>query len=601
VLLTKFIAGLASGDPLEYIVGGGSGDWSGVQSQLSGISSEIGTVNNNVLSTAQALTCTANGTKYSGAISGTNQDSINLIGVLYPAIQKIASDRANNQDPTADINTLYSDENGQPVSTIADDLYSAALGSGAPANTTGALQNLSTVLTTCHTYFNYDDSQGLLDSWAWFMMLQGEACVVEVNYIQNGFPPNNIGPGDPTAAEQNCTSYANSLNTLPITQQITNQNEVIDVKTGIPWLLDTTNGNSCGNGSDDCMYSNVTPCSGSNCTNCGSWAFVSGGLQKNSSGEDVGDWLDYCTLPAKGWVPEQPGFQSYVDFTGRSQNPWQVLPYYQDIQTFLNDSLCPGTSGGNQSTLVTCLNTWGFEVPSNPPFQIWADSTPYFAGYKPAYETSGNGVCAAGVNGDPGDGTPGCNASFYNYGDVTSYWSTTASNSGGIAISGIDPPCWTYGYDVSAEYDAHWECGYVDASANFNQAGAPEAAWFLYEWVGPGAANGAQGLPVTLNDYVLPGNYVPKVSPAVVGAGRPAPITLSPTPRATAIPVATASPTPTPRPTETPAATPRAEATAPPAETPKPASASPTETPRPAASASPTETPKPAATTTPRP
>jgi hypothetical protein len=528
-LVTKLIAGLASGNPLEYILGGSSdsANWSAVQSQLTDISNEISMVNNSVLQSAQALTCTVNGAAYSGALSGTDSDTIILIGKLSADLATIATDRQNNASAAQiqqDITTFTSDEANNSSGTLADDFYGLALGLGGVSQTKGAMQNLSTVVTTCHTYFNYNDSQGLLDQWAWLEMLQGQACVIEVNYIVNA-------GGDSTNDNTNCTAYLNSLNSLPITSSITNQNEIIDLKTGIPWLLDTSG-----------------PSSGMHANTCAQ-SFVADGLQEYF-GNDIGDWMTYCTIPGQG----------------QSGAPWQTLPYYKQIQTFLDDSLCPGSSGGSQSALVTCLNAQGFEVSGYPPFQIWANSDPYFAGKEPAANTSGNGVCYAGVNGEP-PSVPGCTVSFYTYSDVTGYWPGTSAN----------PPCFTYGYDTAADYTVHWECGYVDASTNFNEAGNPEAAWYLREWVGNNAANGAAGLPVSLTGYWLPGDYVSPTSPAVdaVRAGTRPTVTPTPRPAETATPTATpraaetVTPTSTPRPTETATPTPRPAETATPAPRPE--------------------------------
>ena len=346
VLLTKLIAGLVAGNPLEYILGGSSGDFSTAQSDLNNISTQLSTLFSAVNTAAQITDCDIGTSTYILSLSGTNQDTINLINLLSADLARVANDRANGASQTqitTDVTTFNNDAASQPVSTLATDLNTMAVGAGGGSGSAGGLvQALSNQITACHTYFSMSDSGLLQNQWGWFALLQANACAIDVNYqVSNG--------GDPTNDAQDCQTYTSELVAAQYANTITNPNMVIDVKTGIPWLLDTS-GPSSG------MYTNtsVTPCANNN-----SWGFVSSGL--NSSSPAVGDWMWYCAIDAQG----------------QSGAPWQTLPYRADVQTFLNDSNCPGVSGGSQSAVVTCLNGEGFSaLPNYRPFKSGQTATP---------------------------------------------------------------------------------------------------------------------------------------------------------------------------------------------------------------------------------
>jgi hypothetical protein len=268
----------------------------------------------------------------------------------------------------------------------------------------------SDMVTACHTYFNASDSGLLLSEWNTLALALTSACILEQNYYNAEYP----GSTTATALPGQCQSEAQDLanwyqppfqipSGLPPNSPVESfnppafttlpANQVIDANTSIGWELDTSG-----------------PSSGMYATTCGTESTSS--LGTNSDGGTNTDWLTYCTIPGQA--------QS-------AMGTWQELPGVADVRGFLNDSNCPGNSGGDKNKLVTCLNNQGFNVSSYPSFQIWASNVPYFAQWDPLSRMQE--WCADHVNSDTSP--EGCRVFYADNSDITNYWGGPAS---------IDPP-----------------------------------------------------------------------------------------------------------------------------------------------------------------
>jgi len=381
----------------------------------------------------------------------TTVDTIQIatkIAEASPMLQDAFKNPQNGATDATQIQELFAGDDWTDTSwtSMHDDIYNLVAGAHGAAP---VLNKFSNSLTSCHTYFNYNDSQLLRAEWARLLSLQTHACILEVSLHQmHASQATTITDAQAALTRRNqvisdCQTYLQNVLSLKPEYFVSDPNEVVDTKSMLAWQLDTS-GPSSG------MYANT-------CKK----AFIPNGVNDDDQGTTEGDWMTYCTIPGKG----------------QSGAPWQTLPYYRDINTFLNDSDCVGASGD----LVKCLNAQGFPVPGYPPFQIWANSSPYFG----VYTTSTDSDERTEYND---------NSDFYDYEDLVKRWGAYISPQ-----SSINPPCWVYGWDTTLKYTTHWQCGLVNVSSagGINQGGDPMAAWYLRPWVGRGAADGASGAAVS--------------------------------------------------------------------------------------------------------
>jgi hypothetical protein len=444
------ILGSAAGEGLSCLVQGCSSssgtDWSTVNTQLSNLSTQLTTLNKAI----QATDCIIAMGAYSTYMAGTNTTILNNINLLAADLANIAADRASNStNLTADMNQLQIDEkNVSNLATIHTDMDNIVRGTAGAA---GGIQLFSNQLTSCHTYFNSNDFLLVQQQWALFALAQANACLIKLNLDNN--TNNNGVPGDPTDDMNDCKAYYADIlaaqppqMVIPTSPQPLGANAFIDVKTGIGWQVANL-GNvvtaSCG-----VLYSknNVT----------------GGGLAV------LGTDFSVCTVPGQG----------------RSGAPWQLLPYYQDVQTMLKDSGCP--TSGSTSPNIACYAGQGWPSSAGTQF-FWADQ-------------NFQNVVDPSPKGPWGGGQSFCEANncVCDHGDCYDWYNVIYLDAHANVVASL-PPCWTWvafapdsGFPIG---EVAWECGTVDfAAAGFIPTNQDYGAYNLYEWVGNGAPNGAPGV-----------------------------------------------------------------------------------------------------------
>jgi hypothetical protein len=438
------ILGSAAGEGLSCLVQGCSSssgtNWSTVNTQLSNLSTQLTQLN----AAIQGTDCIVAKGVYSNYMAGTNATTLNAITLLAADLANIAADRqaSNATQLTSDMHQLSSDEqNVSNLATIHTDMDGIVRGTAGAA---GGIELFSNQLTSCHTYFNSNDFLLVQQQWALFALAQANACVIKINLDTNA-------NGDPTDDINACKAYQADIMAAqppqmanPPSPQPLGANAFIDVKTGIGWQV--------------ASLGNVVTAS------CGQ-------LYSNNSAGGLGTAFSVCTVPGQG----------------RSGAPWQLLPYYQDVQTMLKDSGCPMSGSTNPSNACYAGQGW----PSGAGIQFfWADQN-----FQNVVDPSPNGPWSGGAlhlsfceetecvcaNGDCYD--------WFNVIYINEYGKTANSR----------PPCWTWaafapdsGWDIG---EVAWECGTVDfAAAGFIPTSQDYGAYYLYEWVGNGAPNGAPGV-----------------------------------------------------------------------------------------------------------
>ncbi len=408
--------GAGAGEGLGCLVQGCSSssnpDWSTVSTQLSTLSTQLTQLNGSV----QAVNCALAKDTYANFVA-LHTGTLTAIPILAADLANIAADRkaGDTKKLKNDLIQLKIDQKGVALSTIHADMNAIIRGT---AQGTGGVEIFSNQFTACHTYFNNNDFLQIQEQWALFALMQANACVIKINL-------DNSANGDPADDIAACKAYQLDLNAAQVPQmriptgaQYLQANAFIDIKSGLGWQIGNTINASCQKLWD----------------NGGGHAFT------------------VCSIPG----------------LGRSGAPWQLLPYYKDVQTLLNDSGCPATGQ------PTCLASKGWPVSGT---SFWADSA-----YSNVIDPSPKGPWA------PYSYCEANNCKCAN-GDCYDWYNVIYQDTSGNTVPSF-PPCWTsvVGDPTPAGLVA-WECGVVDAAAaGFNPVGQPSGALSLSEWVGSSAS-----------------------------------------------------------------------------------------------------------------
>ncbi|HET9765375.1 MAG TPA: hypothetical protein VFS60_00935, partial [Thermoanaerobaculia bacterium] len=269
----------------------------------------------------------------------------------------------------------------------------------------------------------------------------------------NGDPANDIKACKAYQADLLAAQLPQVANPSPLPLATLDANTFIDLKTGIAWRIGPSVTASCQR------------------------------LWDNGGGHA----FRVCSIPGNG----------------RSGQPWQELPYVQDIQAMLNHSGCP-TSGQS-----TCITDQGMPSAVN---YFWADSN-YSNVVDPSPKGDWHGNNDIGGVAQNWCDAMGCRC---NNGDCYDWFNIIVQDDNEKPVANF-PPCWTSAVgDPNPSGLLAWECGVVDtAAAGFNSVGQADSATSVYEWVGfTNGALKAPGVPFPSGFYwagtpPFPAPYVP--------------------------------------------------------------------------------------------